>query len=179
MAVILSLLLSFPVNAYANTDSLFIWENVEKIDDELTITGENDASIETDGYYYWKVTNKSLVDTTNGNWRSGPSGKGSCTLTMNNAFSVTNTSTGTYSSTADISAALGVSIGVSKGYATSYAVKVPKGKKYQILYRAQYKKYKVVQTKYYKIDGYSSSTGKTQTCCVYAFSNWDYTYKSL
>lgn len=149
-------------------------DNTEYID-------ESDIQTRTDGCYYWKVTSKSSYPY--GNWRYGPSGKGPATLSFTNSSSysrsVTNTISGSYTSKSAIASSLGVTIGTAKTYSASYSVSVPKGKKYQIKYRPQFKRYKVVQTQYYKIDGYSSKTKKTKTCYVNVFSNWDYSWRSI
>lgn len=97
-----------------------------------------------------------------GSWRRGPSGKGPATLSFGQQGSydrkVTITISGSYTSKWTIGNALGVTIGEKKAYSTNYKVYVPKKKRYQILYRPQYKEYKVVETKFYKIDGYESKT---------------------
>ncbi len=113
----------------------------------------------------------------------GPSGKGPGTITLSNAkgynFNVTNTISGSYTSVGAIASSLGVTIGKSKTYSTSYSVKVPNGKRYQIIYRPQFKVYKVIETEYYRIDGYDTKTGRTKTSYVSVFSNWDYSWKSI
>lgn len=137
----------------------------------------------TDGFYYWRVTSKTVAGYPYGSWRNGPSGRGPATLTLGNSStystSVTNTISGSYTDKWSIGASLGVSIGKSKTYSVSYAVNVPRGKKYQIRYRPQFKKYKVVQSQYYKIDGKARKTGKTMTSYVNVFSNWDYSWRAV
>ena len=129
------------------------------------------------------MTSKKVVGYPNGKWRKGPSCKGPGTLSLTNSkqynYSVTNTISGTYTSTLAIAASLGVTIGKAKEYSVSYSVNVPKNKRWQIIYRPQFKKYKVVQTQFYRIDGYSTKTSKTKTCYVQVFSNWDYSWKRL
>lgn len=71
-----------------------------------------------------------------------------------------------------------VTIGVSKTYSASYSVTVPSGKKYQITYRPQFRKVKVVQTKYYRMDGYDTKTTDTKISYVKIFENWDYDWKN-
>lgn len=138
----------------------------------------------TDGFYYWRVTSKTVVGYPYGGWRNGPSGRGPATISIGKAssssydFSVTNTITGSYTSAWSIAQALGVTIGKSKTYSVSYSLNVPRGKKYQIRYRPQFKKYKVVQTQYYKIDGKAHKTG-TKTSYVKVFSNWDYSWRAV
>lgn len=166
---------------HASPDSE-VWN--EKLDlDETEYIDTNDIQTRTDGYYYWKVTSKTVVGHPYGSWRNGPSGKGPATLSFTNSSSysrsVTNTISGSYTSISDISSSLGVTIGKTKQYSASYSVTVPKGKKYKIIYRPQFKRYKVVQTQYYRIDGYSSKTKQTKTCYVNVFSNWDYSWKNI
>lgn len=118
--------------------------------------------IQSDGHYYWRVTSKSIVGYPYGKWRKGPSGKGPATISLTNSkgynFNVTNTISGSYTSVGAIAGSLGIAIGKSKTYSASYSVKVPKKKKYQIIYRPQFKRYKIVQTQFYKIDGNSVKT---------------------
>ncbi|MDD4371966.1 MAG: hypothetical protein PHD56_12965 [Anaerostipes sp.] len=159
-----------------------VWnEDLSEDNNEYVIPTENKQR--SDGYYYWKVTSKSVVSHPYGSYRNGPSGKGKATLTLSNSstFSrtVTNTISGSYTSTGTIASSLGVSIGIAKTHSTSYSVSVPARKKYQIIYRPRYKKYKVVQTQYHRMDGYSSKTGSTKTCYVKVFENWDYTWKRI
>lgn len=142
-----------------------------------------DGSQKTDGYYVWKVTSKKVDGYPFGSWRRGPSGKGPATLSFGQQGSydrkVTITISGSYTSKWTIGNALGVTIGEKKAYSTNYKVYVPKKKRYQILYRPQYKEYKVVETKFYKIDGYESKTSDRKVSYVRVFSNWDYTWKKL
>jgi len=136
-----------------------------------------------DGYYIWKVTKKEVVGHPYGAWRNGPSGAGPANLTLNNSsgvnLSVSNTISGSYTSKGAIASSLGVTIGVSKTYSASYSVKVPSGKRYQIKYRPQYRKVKVVQTKYYRLDGTNHKTSDTKTSYVKIFENWDYKWVEL
>lgn len=155
--------------------------------DEQASIYDNVASsgipLRTDGRYIWKVTSKTTVGHPYGSWRNGPSGKGPSTLSLTNSsgcnLSVSNTISGSYTSVADISNALNVSIGVSIEHSASYSVKPPKGKRYQIIYRPQYKKVKVIQTKYYRIDGYDTKTSDTKVSYVKIFENWDYSWKEI
>lgn len=136
----------------------------------------------TDGFYYWRVTSKSVVGYPYGSWRNGPSGRGPATVSLTNSStysrSVTNTISGSYTNKAAIAASLGVTIDKSNTYSVSYSLNVPRGKKYQIRYRPQFKKYKVVQTQYYKIDGKAHKTG-TKISYVKVFSNWDYSWRAV
>lgn len=131
------------------------------------------------GYYFWKVTSKSVVGYPYGAWRNGPTGRGPATLSFTNSSgysrSVTNTISGSYTSISTISASLGVSIGVTRTYSVTYSVNVPKGSTYQIRYRPQFKRYKVVETQYYKIDGYTRKVGQ-KISYVDAFYNWNYSW---
>ncbi|MBR2674256.1 MAG: hypothetical protein IKE52_02210 [Mogibacterium sp.] len=148
-------------------------------DDEFNIAGET----RSDGHYYWKITSKSIVSHPYGSWRNGPSGKGRSDLSLTNSqgynYTVSNTISGSYTSIATISSSLGVTIGKSETHSVGYKVTVPKGKRYQIIFRPQFDRYKVVESEFYKIDGYSRKTGKTKTCYVKVFSNWDYDWKQL
>lgn len=157
--------------------------NEDEYDIEETTLDSNAIQPMSDGYYIWKVTSKTVVSHPYGSWRNGPSGKGPAKLTLSNSsgvnLSVTNTISGSYTSKATIANALGVTIGVSKTYSASYSVTVPSGKKYQITYRPQFRKVKVVQTKYYRMDGYDTKTSDTKVSYVKIFENWDYNWKEL
>jgi len=186
--IIISLAASTPYSAFASEEKLPVHPDseVNHIDlgeDNNEYIDSADIQLRTDGYYYWKVESKKLISYNYGGWRNGPSGKGPGTVTLSNSSgvnrSVTNTISGSYTKVSDISASLGVTIGVSKTYTTSYSVTVPSGKRYQIIYRPRYKYYKIVQRKYYKIDGHSSKTSNTKTCYVKVFANWDYSWKKL
>lgn len=186
--ITLSFIMALPTTAMAAdgtqelaTDSE-VW-NVDLSEDTTEYKDTTEIQPRTDGYYYWSVTSKSVVSNPYGDWRTGPSGKGPATLSFTNSStysrSVTNTISGSYTSVSTIASSLGVTIGTAKTYSASYSVSVPSGKRYQIKYRPQFKRYKVVQTQYYKIDGYSSKTGSTKTCYVNVFSNWDYSWTNI
>lgn len=155
--------------------------NLEIDDREYT----EDSGVQpcTDGRYVWKVTSKTTVSYPYGSYRNGPSGKGPGIVSLTNSNttnrSVTNTISGSYTSVGTIASSLGVTIGKSKTYSASYSINVPSGKRYQIIFRPQYKRIKVVQTQYYKIDGYETKTGQTKTSYVNVFQNWDYSWKQL
>ncbi|HHW95439.1 MAG TPA: hypothetical protein GX736_05900 [Mogibacterium sp.] len=186
--VAIMVLASIPFNVFAAEvptpalDSDVINEDLtigDLTEDELGNSEETRA----DGHYYWKVTSKKVASYPYGGWRKGPSGKGPAKISLTNSqgynYSVTNTISGSYTSVATIESALNVTIGKAKTYSASYSVNVPKGNRYQIIYRPQFKRYKVVQTQYYRIDGYSTKTGKTKTCYVKIFSNWDYSWNKI
>lgn len=134
----------------------------------------------TDGYYYWEVTSKTNMGTVYDGWVVGTSGgskdsASTVTFSVSNGISVSNSISGSYTSKSKISASLGFNVTASKNVSASYSVSVDKGYKATIKYRKAYTKYKVVETQYYKIDGYSSKTGSTKTCYVKKYSHLDYT----
>lgn len=143
------------------------------------------ASSNVDGYYSWKVTSKQLVSSPYGDWRNGPSGTGPSTLSFTNSDStsysikVTNTITGSYGDLSAIEKSVGVEIGKSISHSVTYTITIPSGKRQQIIYRPHYKRYKIVQTKYFVDHGVSSSTGETKTSYVNVFDSWDYSVKNL
>ena len=159
-----------------------VW-NVNLSEDTTEYIDTTGVQPYSDGYYYWKVTSKSVISKPYGGWRYGSSGRGPATLAFTNSStysrSVTNTISGSYTSVSTIASSLGVTIGKAKTYSALYSVDIPKGKKYQIKYRPQFKRYKVVQTQYYRIDGHDSKTGSSKTCYVNVFSNWDYSWRSI
>lgn len=137
-------------------------------------SSEDDRAV-TDGTTIWSVTSKTNLGTSYGSWRSGPSAYGpGGTLSISKHVTASNTISGSYSSKADIALALGFSIGVSFGTTvTSTSDQLPAGH-HEYRYRERYTKYKVIQTQYTRLDGKNYSTGKTQTCYVYKFQNWDF-----
>ena len=151
--------------------------------DNSEYSEDGGAQKRTDGRYVWKVTSKTIVSRPYGSFRNGPSGKGPGTVSLTNSNttnrSVTNTISGSYTSVGTIASSLGVTIGKSKTYSASYSISVPSGKRYQIIFRPQYKRIKVVQTQFYKIDGYETKTSQTKTSYVNVFQNWDYSWKKL
>lgn len=188
--LLLSLLVLFSTHVSAFADDKYLVSSysdvannyIEKHD--LSEEGvRNINEIRSDGHYFWKITSKSVNGYSYGGWRMGPSGKGPATLGLTSTkgynLAVTNTISGSYTSIGTISNSLGVSIGVSKSYSASYSVKVPKGKRYRIIYRPHFKVYKVVETQFYRIDGYSVKTPITKTSYVKVFSNWDYSWKRI
>lgn len=177
-----------PLNVFAvdgtslKKDQLMIQANVEGQRTELS--NEGDEGVESvSGYYFWKVTSKKVTGYPYGNWRRGPSGRGPGTIAINNSKgynrSVANTITGSYTNVKSIAVALGVTIGESEKRSISYSLKVPSGKRYQILYRPQFKKYKVVETRFLRVDGSTSKTSETKTSYVNVFSNWDFSWKEI
>ena len=133
----------------------------------------------TDWYYFWDVESKSKQGTTYGSWRLGPQGAGPGTISVNKEDTVTNTITGAYTSVSAISSYIGASINKSQSYSVNYSLPVPKGKTYQIKYRPLYTKYKIVQRRYYQIDGHSSPTSETKTCYVSIFYDWGFSYNVI
>jgi len=132
----------------------------------------------TDGYYYWQVTSISNMGLVYDGWMEGPSGgskDNSGTVTLSRAVSVSNSISGSFTSKGDITAAIGFNVSRTDTVTASYAVTSPKGYKTTIKFRKKYTKYKVVQTQYYKIDGYSTKTSNTKTCYVKKFESFDYT----
>lgn len=161
---------------------LIMPENVEGEKTELY--NEDDEGVKsTNGYYFWKVTSKTVAGHPYGNWRRGPSGRGPGTIAINNSKGynryVANTITGSYTNVNSIAVALGVTIGKSEERSIGYSLKVPSGKRYQILYRPQFKKYKVVETRFLRIDGSTSKTSETKISYVNVFSNWDFSWKEI
>lgn len=110
---------------------------------------------------------------------SGPSGVLTLTISVNKEDTVTNTITGAYTSVSAISSYIGASINKSQSYSVNYSLPVPKGKTYQIKYRPLYTKYKIVQRRYYQIDGHSSPTSETKTCYVSIFYDWGFSYNII
>lgn len=163
-------------------DQLIMQENVEGEKTELSNEGDEGVK-STNGYYFWKVTSKTVTGYPYGNWRRGPSGRGPGTIAINNSKGydrrVTNTITGSYTNVNSIAVALGVTIGEAEKRSISYSLKVPSGKRYQILYRPQFKKYKVVETRFLRIDGSTSKTSETKTSYVNVFSNWDFSWREI
>lgn len=146
---------------------------------DSTQKDRGDTTRSSQGYYFWRVTNKSVIGYPYGAWRNGPSGRGPATLSLTNSrgynTSVTNTISGSYTSVSTISASLGITIGLTKTYGVTYSVSVPKGSTYQIKYRPQFKRYKVVETQYYRIDGYTRQVGQ-KISYVDVFYSWNYTW---
>lgn len=146
--------------------------------------GDNESVLRTDGWYFWDVTSKKVIkQRLYGPWRNGPSGKGPGKLgfvqSTGESIKVINSISGSYSNVRNISTSLGVEIGVKVEHAASFSVNVPKGKRYQIIYRTCFKRYKIIQTKFYQIDGMSSKTKDTKTSYVNVFSHWDFTWKEV
>lgn len=187
MVLIFTIMIGLSENASANTLTVSTTDS-EIVDEKLITTEKNEDEkvikpLRTDGYSYWKVTSKSVNSYRYGDWRRGPSGRGPGTITLTNSseynFNVTNTISGSYTSVGTIANSLGVTIGKSKKYSAGYIIEVPNGKRYQIIYRPNFKVYKVIETEYYRIDGYDTKTGRTKTAYVSVFSNWDYSWKSI
>lgn len=136
-----------------------------------------------DGYYVWKIVQKSRVSNEYGSWRYGPSGYGKGTITLtdgtSSGTSVTNTISGSYTSIATISASLGVSINESASHSVSYSHSIPAGQHHQIIYRPCFVVYKVVEKQYYVDHGSSVPTGDTKTCYVRIWINWDYSWRNI
>lgn len=78
-----------------------------------------------------------------------------------------------------ISQSFGVTFGKSYTKTSSYSITVPQGQTRRIIYRPYYKKYKVIERKYYRMDGKSHKTSETKTSYVYIFQDWDCNWKSL
>lgn len=138
-------------------------------------TSSEVARAPTDGTTLWIVTSKTNLGTSYGSWRSGPSAYGpGGTLTISKSVAASNAISGSYSTKADISLALGFSIGVSFGTTVSSTSPTLPAGHHEYRYRERYTQYKVVQTQYTRLDGKNYPTGKTQTCYVYKFQNWDF-----
>ena len=148
-------------------------------------SSDNGVSPCVDGHYTWKVTDKQVISYPYGSWRNGPSGKGAATLTFkydktsSYNIKVANTISGNYYSLAAIEKYLGVEIGQAESHSVSYSIKIPAGKTQQIIYRPQYRRYKVVETQFFVDHGISSSTGKTKISYVNVFNNWDFSKKDI
>ncbi|MEP0824737.1 MULTISPECIES: hypothetical protein [Exiguobacterium] len=134
--------------------------------------------------YKWQVTSKTAVGDSFEAWRTGPSGRGPATLSINSSTSLnrsyTNTISGDYSiGKASIGSSLGVTIGVTETHGTSYSINIPDNSVRTITYRPKVRTYKVVSTYYrYPVGTVGSKTAiKTETSYVKAFVNWDYSYR--
>ena len=128
----------------------------------------------------WEIYSKKAISTHYGAWRDGPSGRGPSRLSINSSTTFnrafTNSISGSYPiGEGQVGASLGVTIGKAKTYGTSYSIKIPKGKRQQIIFRSVYKRYEVKQRYYAK----GTLTGKKATCYVDVFSHWDYDFKNI
>lgn len=128
----------------------------------------------------YKITSKKVLGYGYGAYRSGPSGKGPGTLSINSSTTIsrsyTNTISGDYPiGKKAISHSLGVTIGKSKTYGTSYSISIEKGKRKQIIYRPRYKNIQVKQRLY--ANGVATNIYKYAT--VKVFNNWDYSWKYI
>lgn len=138
----------------------------------------------TNPIYYWKIEGKSVNKTINGGWRYDLIGKGPCDLNINSSMTVnrnvSNSISGSYPiGIGSISAYLGVSINKSFTHGTSYILKVPKGKKQQIMYRPIYKQYKVSQRQWVKTGTLEAKTKNVKYAYVNVFVYWEYSYKNV
>lgn len=130
--------------------------------------------------YYWKIESSSPISTGYGNWRTGPSGMGPGTVSMNQKKSFSPSFSGEIPiGIGPISLKLGFNINSSKEHVTGYSIRPPQGQRYTIMYRPQTTVYKVVQG-YYRHDNYTGkiTREKTATAYVTGFRSWDYTYRN-
>ena len=150
------------------------------------VNAESSGIVEPDQLYEygWEVASKTVYDDSFGSWRTGPSGKGPATVSINQSSSLnrsfTNTISGNYTiGKLAIGNSLGVTIGESETYGTSYAINIPDNSIRTIIYRPKIRTYKVI-SKYYRYPSgtYGTKTAiKSETSYVDAFVNWDYSYR--
>lgn len=168
-------------------DKIFVYENGSESD----LNNEDSLNEMKAPILYTKGYKKTLESHGYGSWRSAVSGKGPATLsfTQTNSkgynISYTASVSGEYSSINKINSMVGVTVGTSKTYSigAGYSVKVPKGKRYRIVYRPRYKVYKIVETKYLEQavpnKGIRKYPVSSKTCRVKVFDSWDFSYKAL
>lgn len=134
---------------------------------------------------YWKITSNTVDRTYFGSWRTGPTGLGPGTLsinestTLNRSFTASITSGKAQVGNSTIGAQLGVTIGKSVSHGTNYSITLNSGERKTIIYRPKITVHKIVQTKY-RVNNY---TGKTQVLdkqnvYVETFNSWDYSWRN-
>lgn len=132
-------------------------------------------------HFTYKITNKEI-------WgvgysypeRSGPSGRGPGTLSINESTTLnrefTNTISGEYPiGQGNIAASLGITIGVAQTHGTSYTITLAANERKKIIFKAKYYTYRVTQRVY--------ANGLPTNNYVYAyvdvFDSWDYDWIKL
>ena len=136
--------------------------------------------------YAWLVDSVTVSSNGYGSWRTGPTGVGPGSLSINDSTTIsrtfTNTISGSYSiGKGTIASTLGVSIGVAETHGTSYTITLPAGTRRTIIFRPKTQTKKIV-TGYYRIPtgviGGTPVKLKSETCYVTSFVSWDYSWKS-
>ncbi|MCK1993966.1 hypothetical protein GW626_02950 [Peribacillus muralis] len=128
----------------------------------------------------YKIVSKTHYGSGYKDYRTGPSGRGPATLSINSSKTInrsfTNTISGDYPiGKGKIAQSLSTTIGDAKTYGTSYSIPVEKGKTKLIIYRPFYYQYKVKQRQY--VNGMATNTYKY--AYVIVFQDWDYDWKYL
>lgn len=152
--------------------------------DEIFIPDTNRVTTRSGLYTYgWKIKSTEKDTRGYGVWREGPTGRGPCTLNINEGTAINREFTVTIDGNYDIGkaaigAALGVTIGKTDTYGNSYSIDVGPGDRKTIKFRPKYQTYKVV-SEYVKMNNTNGSCTvlDTQTAYVDEFVNWDYDWK--
>lgn len=133
----------------------------------------------TDGTTIWEIESKTDKGIVYGSYINGPSARGPAKLAFKNGYKGTysNTISGEYSNLTNIGLSFGVKFAQTYSRSVEFSIDVPEGKRYRLKYRPYYKKYKVVERAYDRLDGRSIKTNRTKVSYVKIYQDWDYDYE--